>query len=174
MTIKRRAGTVPLFLLALSFLAACSQPAEQNQTPPSTVQTSASSEQKTSDSEPSTAPKDSAQTKPPDVVGNWGGPHLAMSVSGEGASLEFDCAHGQFDEPLRLDARNGFAVRGTHVQEQAGPVFSDQAPNSHAALYTGTITGTQMTIAVRLLDTNRQLGTFVVSKGQAVKLVKCK
>jgi hypothetical protein len=114
------------------------------------------------------------KTAPADLAGDWGGLHLAMSVTGKGASLEFDCAHGQFDKPLRRDRRSRFAVRGTYVQEHGGPVRSGEVPNSQAALYTGTIKGTQMTIIVRLLDHDQQIGTFVVKRGEPARLFRCK
>ena len=115
-----------------------------------------------------------SKTKQADLVGEWGGLHLAMSVTAKGATLEFDCAHGKVDKPMRLDARNVFAVRGTYVQEHGGPLRSGEVPNSQEALYTGTLTGNQMTIAVRLLDTGQQIGTFVLTRGEPARLVKCK
>jgi hypothetical protein len=163
----------PLLFLTLCFLGACSQ-RQQNQTPSSTAPTSSDSGQEAADNRPSAPPADSAQTQPADVLGGWGGLHLSMSVTSQGASVEFDCAHGQIAEPLRLDAQNGFAARGTYVQEHPGPVLSGAAPNSQAALYTGTITGMQMTIAVKLLDTNQEIGTFVVGRGQPPRLFKCR
>lgn len=114
------------------------------------------------------------KTEPADLAGDWGGLHLAMSVTRRGASLEFDCAHGQFDKPLRRDPRSRFAMRGTYIQEHGGPVRSGEVVNSQAALYTGTIKGTQMTIEVRLLDTDQQIGTFVVRRNQPARLFKCK
>jgi hypothetical protein len=115
-----------------------------------------------------------SKTKQADLVGEWGGLHLAMSVTAKGAILEFDCAHGEIDKPMRPDARSRFAVRGTFVQEHGGPVRSGEVPNSEEALYTGTLSGNQMTIAVRLLAPNQQIGTFVLTRGEPARLVKCK
>src|SRR5437016_8340462 len=39
------------------------------------------------------------------VVGTWGGEHVILDVSKNGAVLEFDCAHGQIDQPLILDKK---------------------------------------------------------------------
>jgi len=99
---------------------------------------------------------------------------LAISVTDNGANLEFDCAHGQFDTPLRPDARGRFVVPGTYVREHGGPVRKDEVPNPLAVQYTGMIQGIQMTIAVRLLGASRQIGAFVVTQGQPAQLVKCK
>ena len=97
-----------------------------------------------------------------------------MSVTAKGATLEFDCAHGKIDQPIRRDARSRFAVRGTYEQEHGGAVRSGEVPNSQAALYTGTLTGNQMTVAVRLLDSDQQIGTFVVRRGEPARVFKCK
>ena len=118
-------------------------------------------------------PPDSVMTKPVDLVGEWGGLHLAISVTTKGATLEFDCAHGQFDKPLPRNTRR-FALRGTYVPEHGGPLLKGEVSNSQAALYTGTVTGNQMTIAVRLLDTDQQIGRFVVKRGEPARLFKCK
>ena len=115
-----------------------------------------------------------SKTKQADLVGEWGGLHLAMSVTAKGATLEFDCAHGKVDMPMRRDARSRFALRGTYGQEHGGPVRSGEVPNSQRVLYTGTVKGNQMTIAVRLLDTDQQIGTFVLTRGEPARLVKCK
>ncbi len=115
-----------------------------------------------------------SKTKQVDLVGEWGGLHLAMSVTAKGATLEFDCAHGKVDMPMRVDARSRFAVRGTYVQEHGGAIRSGEVPNSQAALYTGTLTGNQMTIAVRLLAPNQEIGTFALTRGAPARVLKCK
>ena len=99
---------------------------------------------------------------------------MAMSVTAKGATLEFDCAHGKVDMPIRPDARSRFAVRGTYVPEHGGAVRSGEVPNSQAALYTGLLTGNQMTVAVRLLAHNQEIGIFVLTRGEPARIVKCK
>jgi hypothetical protein len=127
-----------------------------------------------SSSQAQRGPASSTQTKPTDLTGSWGGLHLAMSVTTTGASLEFDCAHGEFDKPLRRDTRGRFSVRGTYMQERGGPVRSGEVRKSQAAVYTGTIKGTRMTISVRLADTDHRIGTFSVGRDQPARLFKCK
>jgi hypothetical protein len=118
-------------------------------------------------------PSESVTAEPVDLAGKWGGLHLAMSVTTKGATLEFDCAHGQLDKLLPRNVRR-FALRGTYVQEHGGPLRKGEVSNSQAALYTGAVKGNQMTISVRLLDTGQQIGTFVVTRGEPARLVKCK
>jgi hypothetical protein len=35
--------------------------------------------------------------------GEWGGEHVRLTVVETGGTIEFDCAHGNLDEPLVLD-----------------------------------------------------------------------
>ncbi len=116
----------------------------------------------------------SAGIKQTDFVGKWGGQHLAISVNTKGASVEFDCAHGQFDKPLRPDRQGHFAVRGVYVEEHGGPILRGEVPKSRGALYTGKVKGNRMTITVKLLDTHQRIGTFVVSRGEPARLFKCR
>lgn len=116
----------------------------------------------------------SAEPQQTNLVGKWGGQHLAASLSNKGASLEFDCAHGQFDKPLRPDRLGRFAVRGLFVEEHGGPILKGETPKSHGALYTGRVKGNRMTITVKLLDTRQQIGAFVVRQGDPARLFKCR
>jgi hypothetical protein len=119
------------------------------------------------------APK-SPETEQLGLIGKWGGQHVVISVTAKGASLEFDCAHGQFDKPLRPDRLGRFAVRGVYIEEHGGPVRMGEVPKSHRASYTGRVKGNRMTITVKLLDTRQQVGTFVLTRGQPARLFKCR
>lgn len=99
---------------------------------------------------------------------------MAISISTKEGSLEFDCAHGQFDKPLRPGWLGRFAVRGVYVEEHGGPIRMGEVPKSHEAFYTGRVKGNRMTITVKLLDTRQQIGTFVVKRGEPARLVKCR
>ncbi len=108
-------------------------------------------------------------------VGSWGGDHIAMQVSAAAVSLEFDCAYGRIDEPLRTDADGRFEVRGVLMFEAGGPVASDQPPPTpHAAIYRGRVDAEQMTLTV-LLDGwgTKPFGTFELRFNYRPELEKC-
>src|ERR1044071_4820617 len=46
--------------------------------------------------------------------GMWGGAHLRMSVTGDGAALEFDCASGRIGAPFETDSEGRFDLPGTY------------------------------------------------------------
>jgi hypothetical protein len=106
-------------------------------------------------------------------AGTWGGPHIAVDVSENGARLEYDCAHGTIDEPIVPDRDGRFDVKGTHVKEHGGPVRADEDMTGQPARYTGRAEGQTLTLTVTLTDTNEVVGTYTVALGQRPRIVKC-
>ena len=106
--------------------------------------------------------------------GTWGGPHIRISVEGKLAAVEYDCAHGTIEGPLNTDGEGRFRLSGSHIRERGGPVRLGKAPDSHPAKYTGWTDGKKMTLAVTLENTNEELGTFELTRGQEGRLWKCK
>src|SRR6266850_6226891 len=99
-------------------------------------------------------------------TGMWGGQHIRLEVSSSGASIEYDCAHGTIDQPLTLDSKGYFDVRGTHVTERGGPIREGERSDASAARYTGRIQGKTMTITVMLTDSKEIAGTFTLGYGK--------
>jgi hypothetical protein len=106
--------------------------------------------------------------------GLWGGEHLSLSVANNGARAEYDCAHGNINQPMRLDHKGRFKVTGTHTRERGGPETKGEEPDRHPAIYTGHVTGNSLVIAVTLTDSRETVGTFTLFYGQAPNLFKCK
>ena len=107
------------------------------------------------------------------LTGTWGGQHMRLEVSSSGASIEFDCAHGTIDQPMTLDSRGYFDVRGTLVTERGGPVREGERSDPSAARYTGRIEGETMTITVVLTNSKEIAGTFTLGYGKPPRLRKC-
>ncbi|HZT57829.1 MAG TPA: pilin [Pyrinomonadaceae bacterium] len=107
-------------------------------------------------------------------TGTWGGQHISLEVTAEGAQVEYDCAHGTVDQKFVADAEGRFDLRGTHVREHGGPVRRDETPDSHPARYTGRIKGDTMTLTVTETDTNESVGTFTLAFGQPPRVMKCR
>lgn len=106
-------------------------------------------------------------------AGAWGGDHIRLDVTADGATTEYDCAHGTIDEPLVLDRNSRFSVAGTHTFEHGGPVRLDEPPNRHPARYDGRLSGDTLQLTVTVTDTQQGTGTFTVTRGVAPRLVKC-
>ena len=105
-------------------------------------------------------------------TGVWGGEHISLEVGAKSASIEYDCAHGMIEGPLTVDASGRFSLRGTHTPERGGPIRADEQPRSQPANYVGSITGTKMTLTLKLEGSEDE--TFTLEKGKQGDLFKCK
>jgi hypothetical protein len=108
------------------------------------------------------------------LPGDWGGDHIRLEVTGQSASIEYDCAHGTIDGPLVVDSKGKFKLSGTHVGEHGGPVRREESGNDHPASYSGWTDGKQMTLTVVLRDTKETVGTFTLTHGQEGHIRKCR
>ena len=123
-------------------------------------------------SEPATNPQrgqDASTT--PDV---WGGHHVSMKVTPQGATLEFDCARGNMLEPIKANAKGEFTVRGTYTPERGGPISRDSLPRDLPATYKGSIDGDTMRLEIMLAEKDQAPEPFTLTRGKVGRLVKCR
>lgn len=106
--------------------------------------------------------------------GGWGGEHVSLTVTASGGSLEFDCAHGAFDQPPKLDAQGRFTVTGTYEAEHSGPVRADEKPNAIKVEYVGAVKQGKLQLRVRRVGANRAFAVFNLVHGQEAMLFKCR
>jgi hypothetical protein len=115
-----------------------------------------------------------AAKKPRSIAdGQWGGTHIRMTVANGSAMIEYDCANGTINGPLRLDSRGRFSLNGTHVREHGAAVRMSEEENSAPARYTGWTDGKTMKLTVTLVNPKTELGTFQLTRGSAGRVFKC-
>ena len=107
----------------------------------------------------------------PDV---WGGNDISMEVTPQGATLEFDCAHGEILEAIKTNAKGEFSARGTYTPEHGGPIRKDNPPRDLPAMYKGSIDGDTMRLEVVLADKDQAPGPLTLTRGQAGRVKKCR
>ena len=107
-------------------------------------------------------------------TGAWGGEHVALTVTDQGAHLEFDCASGDINQPLTTDAEGRLDVAGVFAQERGGPVRSDDPPLARPARYAGRLTGTTLTFDVILTESNALAGSFTVVHATEARVRRCR
>ena len=114
-------------------------------------------------------------TNPTPVIalGAWGGSHVSMRVTSAGASLEYDCAEGVIEEPLRPDAEGRFTATGTHTPGRGGPIRVGEILPAFRARYDGRVKGEQMSLRVTITETAVELGSFELRRGSSGLLVRC-
>ena len=108
--------------------------------------------------------------KPTFLTGPWGGPHVGLLLEGGIGTVEFDCAGGSID--TNLAASGTFTAAGTYRAGQGGPVRVGQIFTSQRATYSGSVTGDQMNLSVRLED-GSTLGPFTLTRGAPGQLTRC-
>jgi hypothetical protein len=106
--------------------------------------------------------------------GGWGGEHVRLDVSDEGAEIEFDCAHGRMGR-LTTDAAGKFDVKGVFILERGGPITPDDKEQTRPARYSGRVEGKRMRLTVTLTDTDKDAEpmVFTLTHGAEANLVKC-
>jgi hypothetical protein len=116
-------------------------------------------------------------------VETWGGQGVRLNVTEDGGILEYDCAHGTINQRFELGENGSFDLAGTHEDETGGPIGTVTAMNengsvsasskAHPARYTGTVSGSEMSLTVALTDIRRKVGTFRLARGVTRRLHKC-
>jgi len=119
------------------------------------------------------AKKMHAQGTKPVATGTWGGEHIILEVSGKGAEVEFDCAHGKITEPMALNKHGDFDVAGTLSPEHGGPMRQDETENLKPARYSGHVEGDTMNVTVTV-DKDETVGTYTLTRGKQTMLRKCR
>ncbi len=109
----------------------------------------------------------------PDMVGEWGGEHISLTLSLTGGTVEYDCAHGTIAEAIVPGNDGNFSTSGVHVLEHGGPIREDEIPDEHPAVYSGWTNGNRMTLTVTLTDTGAVLGPYELRLGEQPRLFKC-
>ena len=103
----------------------------------------------------------------------WGGPHIELEVTADGANLEFDCASGTIALPLTVDAQGKFQAKGTFTRERPGPVMRD-GNQPAAAVYSGTLTGDTMHLTIAVSTQSDGMGEYFLTRGKPGRVMKCK
>jgi hypothetical protein len=106
--------------------------------------------------------------------GRWGGPHVQLDVTEDGAHLDFDCAQGHIEKPLTLKAGGRFDFKGSYTEEQPGPRREGTMTDvGRAVRYEGRIVGKTMTLTITVEESKAAIGTFTLTQGRAGSVRKC-
>jgi hypothetical protein len=98
---------------------------------------------------------------------------VRLDVTSAGARLEYDCAEGVIEEPLRPDAGGRFTATGTHTPGHGGPIRVGEILPAFRARYEGHVDGERMSLIVTLTETGTTLGSFQLRRGDSGVLVRC-
>jgi hypothetical protein len=108
------------------------------------------------------------------TLGTWGGQHIRMIVTANGATIEYDCAQGSIASKLTLDAERKFSLNGSHMMEGPGPIRIGITRQGRPARFDGQVNGDEMSFSVVLTDSNESIGDFILRRGSEGRLRKCR
>ena len=107
-------------------------------------------------------------------IGIWGGDHVSMEVTPSGAVLEFDCAHGNIDQRIILDAHGGFDAAGTYTREHGGPIRTGHEPAARPARYGGKVDNDTIALTNKEGDGKEVIDTLSLTLGADPRVTKCR
>jgi hypothetical protein len=106
------------------------------------------------------------------LTGSWGGEHISLEATAQGARIEYDCAQGTIDDPIVLDRDGRFGAKGTHTAEHAGPVREGEPAEGQPARYRGRVKGGTLELTVTL-SSGEEVGSFTLTRDAQPRLTKC-
>jgi hypothetical protein len=126
---------------------------------------------KTMTTNPSPSPATGTADANKNLAGLWGGLHVTLQISGDSATLDFDCASGSIKDPILLDSSGRFDVVGSYDRQGPGPTRRGAKTESDAR-YSGTVNGNTMKLSVQLPGGSEIL-EFSLTRGREGKVTKC-
>jgi hypothetical protein len=104
----------------------------------------------------------------------WGGEHVRLEATEDGANIEFDCATGTLNKALTPDAGGSFTTRGTFTPGHGGPVRQDSSNPAMPATYSGKVAGNTLTLHIAAGARSDTLEDYTLIRGQPGHVVKCR
>lgn len=107
------------------------------------------------------------------VTGSWGGARVGLVLDASGGRLQYDCATGAIEQPLRLDGEGRFSAAGYHIAGTGGPERVGYVPLRSPAVYSGRVEGDAMTLLVRIPSLGVEIGPLSLRRNEPPMLVRC-
>lgn len=106
-------------------------------------------------------------------TGLWGGEHVSMEVTEDGAELEFDCAHGTISGRLMVGENGKVSLKGRYAREHGGPIRQGEDQSGQPATYSGSADDKSLTLTITIDENKEEIGTFTLTHGKQGRVRKC-
>jgi hypothetical protein len=104
--------------------------------------------------------------------GVWGGEHIRFEVTENGATIEYDCAHGTVEGRILVDSAGRFNVAGKHFPEHGGPIREGEGSTGQPVRINGRVGGSLIHLNVTRAGTS--LGSFDLTRDNEGRVFKCR
>lgn len=105
------------------------------------------------------------------VTGLWGGRQIRLQANADGATIDFDCAHGRISGPIKLDKGGRFSTKGSYEAFSPGPQQAD-APVETTARFSGRVSGDTLTLDIIAAPGNPKR-SYTLTRGKMSKIIRC-
>ena len=105
------------------------------------------------------------------VTGQWGGPHIGLTLDATGGRIEYDCAAGTIGAVVP-GSGGAFTASGTHITGFGGPEREGQVRPTQRAQFSGTIRGDRMALRGQVAN-GVVLGPFELRRDAEPMLLRC-
>lgn len=119
----------------------------------------------------SAMPIDGAPPPRSAITGDWGGDHIGLHLTGDGGTIDYDCASGTI-AAIVPTAGGTFAATGTHTPGQGGPVREGEVMPTYGASFSGRVSGDRMSLQA-LTSNGVALGPFELRRGAEAGIFRC-
>lgn len=109
----------------------------------------------------------------PVAESNWGTTDIILRVEKDVVKIEYVCAEGEINEPLKVDEQGNFNADGVHIRHKPGPVIEGAKPNRQPAKYQGKISGDKMTLKITYKESGEEIGNYTLERGKTPRMQRC-
>ena len=106
------------------------------------------------------------------LIGEWGGDRVALSITAQGAQMRLDCGAGHFPVPTAIDRHGKFNAPGTLEFYRPGPSRVDDRPVAPKAVYHGHLDNNRLILTVDAVGPASS-HQYILTRDRHVKLVRC-
>ena len=105
------------------------------------------------------------------LAGEWGGAQIGLTLTGDGGSIEYDCASGTIGKVVP-DRAGRFSATGTHTPGHGGPAIEGEILPTYRTRFDGNVRGDRMTLTGRV-ENGVLLGPFTLMRGAEPGVFRC-
>ena len=114
---------------------------------------------------------DHPPSAPKIVSGAWGGEHISLRASSQGAQIDLDCAHATITKPITLDSQDRFDVTGSLAHR--GGAQPEGGSEATPARFTGYVRDGTMHLTMRSSESSEVLGSFILRQNAKGHIARC-
>ncbi len=108
---------------------------------------------------------------PRELAGSFGGNHVAMELTPQGGTLDYDCASGTIG-PIVPRVSGNFTASGTYTPGHGGPIRVGEIAIPRSVLFSGRVDVDSLSLSGTLGE-GATIGPFILIRGATPTIYRC-